>query len=265
MITLDPIHATAQSSQTRYPLCKILSVENVPAIPFNGELLSTATPNEQNPAARVHSTGRLFVAFAIDSGASDSLRYGYTDTARTFFTYVDLAVLSGRTVGEICFCEMADGYIGVIWEENYGGTRSIKYRKITVTGVDIIPAVTGTILTNATADFFTGPCVEKMADDSYLMVYGVMAATHYHLYRRTSADFVTWSAASEIDTSGLTDTLRKANPALLIEAGGDLWLLFDYLESVGPNGEELTNCYYISSTDKLATASGETALTSYAN
>ena len=262
--TLDPIHAAAQTSQTRHPLCKILSVENVPAIPFNGELLSTATPNEQHPAARVHSTGRLVVAFAVD-GTTDILRYGYTDTSRTFFTYVDLTLTLGCVCGEVAFCELADGNIGLIWEETYSGTRTIKYRKVTAVGVDLAPAVTGTILTNNTADFFTGPCVERMADDSYLMVYGVMDGTHYHLYRRTSADFVTWAAAAEIDTSGLTDENRKANPALIIEAGGDLWLLFDYLESTGPNGEELTNCYYISSTDKLATASGETALTTYAD
>ena len=263
--TLDPIHATAQTSQTRHPLCKILSVENVPAIPFNGELLSTATPNEQHPAARVHSTGRLIVAFAVDSGVTDTLRYGYTDTARTFFTYVDFSVTASSTVGEVAFCELADGNIGLIWEENYGGTRTIKYRKVTVVGANLTPAVTGPILTNNTADFFTGPCVERMADDSYLMVYGVMDGTHYHLYRRTSADFVTWAAAAEIDTSGLTDENRKANPAMIIEAGGDLWLMFDYLESTGPNGEELTNCYYVSSADKLATASGETALTTYAD
>ena len=263
--TLDPIHATAQTSQTRHPLCKILSVENVPAIPFNGEFLSTATPNEQHPAARVHSTGRLVVAFAVDSGATDTLRYGYTDTARTFFTYVDFTLAAGRTCGEVAFCELADGNVGLIWEENYAGTRTIKYRKITAAGHNLTSAVTGTILTNNTADFFTGPCVERMADDSYLMVYGVMDGTHYHLYRRTSADFVTWAAASEIDTSGLTDENRKANPALIIEAGGDLWLLFDYLESTGPNGEELTNCYYVSSADKLATASAATALTTYAS
>jgi len=261
--TLDAPLAAAQASDSRRPLCRILSVENVPAIPFNGELLSTATPDEQHPAAAAHSTGRLFVAFAVDSGATDTIRYGYTDAARTFFTYVDFVLTSGRTCGEIAFCEMADTYVGLMWEETAAGTRSIKYRKITVTGVDLDPAVTGTSLTNNTADFFTGPAVARMADNTYLMVYGLMDGTHYHLYRRTSADFVTWSAASEIDTSGFTDTSRKANPALLLEAGGDVWLLFDYLESTGPNGEELTNVYYISSDDKFATASAETALTSY--
>jgi uncharacterized protein (DUF2237 family) len=69
-ITLDATLATAQSSRSRHPLCKIVSKENVNPIPFVGELLSTATPNEQYPAARVHSTGRLFVAFAVDAGVT---------------------------------------------------------------------------------------------------------------------------------------------------------------------------------------------------
>ena len=263
MITLDATLAAVQASQTRSPLCKIVSHENVNPIPFDGEFLSTATPNEQHPAARAHSTGRLFVAFAVDAGATDVLRYGYTDADRTFFTYVDFTLASVRTCGEVAFCEMADTHVGLVWEETYAGTRSIKYRKVTVTGVDPSPAVTGTILTNNTSDFFTGPAVAKLADDSYLMVYGLMDGTHYHLYRRTSADFVTWSAASEIDTSGLTDTLRKANPALLVLATDDIWLLFDYVESIGPNGEELTNIYYATSTNALATASAAAALTAY--
>lgn len=265
-ITLDPVHAAAQELQNRKPLCRISSLENADPIPFDGELLSTSMVNEQHPDAKMHSTGRLFVAFAVGSGSSYVIRFGYTDTARTFFTYVDLAVAASRVVGEVSVCEMADGYVGLIWEESYGGTRSIKYRKITVTGVDPTPAVTGTIFTQATSAFFTGPAVACLADDSYIMVYGIQDGdSHYHLYRRTSANLVTWSAAAEIDLSGLADANRKANPYLIEPAAGTLWLLFDYVNSIGPSDEELTNVYQVTSTDKLATASGETALTAYAS
>ena len=264
MITLDAALAAAQDSQSRKPLCKILSLENVNPIPFDGELLSTGTVNEQYPQARVHSTGRLFVAFMVDNGTTDILRYGYTDADRTYFTYVDFTLTNGRTGGEVTFCEMADSYVGLIWAETYGGTRTVKYRKITVTGVDADPAVTGTILTNNTADFFTGPTVATLADNSYIMVYGVQDGDdHYHLYYRTSSDFLTWAAAVEVDLSTLTDANRKANPALLVLATGDVWLLFDYVESTGPNGETLTNIYYVTSSDGMATNSAAAALTTY--
>lgn len=262
MITLDSTLAAAQASQTRKPLCKILSFENVDPIPFDGEYLSTATPNEQHPVAGVHSTGRLFVAFAVDSGATDTICYGYTDADRTFFTYVDFALASVRVAGEVTAIELADGNIGLVWEETYAGTRSIKYRKIIPTGLDVTPAVAGTIFTNNTADFFTGPTVVMLADDSYLMAYGLMDGTDYKLYFRTSADFVTWSAAGEVDLSSLSSEMRKANPYLMV-VGSDVWLLFDYVNDIGPNDEELTNIYYVSTGNVFSTNSAAAALTAY--
>lgn len=261
-ITLDSNLAAAQSLQERKPLCRIYSKENVDPIPFVGELLSTATPNEQYPAAKAHSTGRMFVAFMVD-GSGDTLRYGYTDADRTYFTWVDF-YLGSTVVGEdVSFCEMADAYVGIVWSETYGGTRSVKYRKISVTGANLSPAVTGTIFTGTGSAFFTGPSVEKLSDDTYLLAYGAMDGADYKLYKRTSSDFTTWSAAAAITLSGLTTTRRKANPALLSFAGGTVWLIFDYVDSIGPSGEELTNIYYVSSTDKLVTPSAPAALTSY--
>lgn len=267
--TLDPILAAAQGNQSRRPLCKILSCENVEPIPFDGDFLSTSTINEQHPEAKVHSTGRLFVAFMVGPDnpyAHYHIRYGYTDAERTFFTYVDFESLGGyHTGGEVSVCELADSRVGIVWTETYGTTRYIKYRIITVTGADYDPVITGTIFSQSTTPYFTGPTVICLADDSYLLVYGTQDGdNHYHLYRRTSEDFITWSnPASEIPLSGLDDTRRKANPSMIELTGGGLWLLYDYLDSIGPSGEELTNVYYVSSTDKLATVSANTALTTY--
>ncbi|OPY15250.1 MAG: hypothetical protein A4E66_00169 [Syntrophus sp. PtaB.Bin001] len=265
MITLDAALAAAQDSQTRKPICKIVSKENVDPIPFDGELLSTGTLNEQYPQARSHSTGRLFMAFMVgpDSGHDYVLRYGYTDSSRTYFTYVDFPLADNHVGGEVSVYELADSYVDLIWEETYLGTRYIKYRKITVTGADSDPAVAGTIFTVDSDDFFTGPAFAKLPDDSYVLVYGLQDGSDYRLYYRTSSNFTTWSSAAEIDLLSLTSTNRKANPSLLVLSSGAAWLLFDYVESIGPNGEELTNIYYVTSSDNFSTNSTPAALTVY--
>jgi hypothetical protein len=258
-VTLATAHALEQVLQTRHPLCRVFSCENVPSIPFDGDFLTSLTVNEQYPHWRAHSTNRLYGAYSI---SPRTIRYGYTDTDRSQFTFVDF-VLTSVTLGEVSVCEMGDTNILLVWEETLVGTRYVKYKIISVDGAIFDPDITGTIFSQSSSLYFTGPFVSTMTDGSYLLVYGTIDGTHYHLYRRTSADGVTWSAASEIDLSGLDDTLRKANPHVLVHGTGDIWLLFDYLESVGPSGEELTNVYYVSSSDKLATCSAETALTSY--
>lgn len=261
--TLNASLAAAQALQSRRPLCRILSKENVNPIPFVGERLSSSTDNESRPAVKAHSTGRMFVAFMVDQ-AADVLRYGYTDTSRTYFTYVDFSLGSGRVGENVSFCELADTYVGLVWSETSGGTRSIKYRKITVTGLDTTPAATtGTIFSQSTSLTFSGPSVATLSDDTYLLAYALIDGTDYKLYQRTSSNFTSWSAASEVTLSGLTATNRKSNPALLAFNSGTVWLLFDYVESTGPNGEELTNIYYVSSDDKLVTPSAPAALTAY--
>ncbi|MFH2011675.1 MAG: hypothetical protein ABIJ37_03070 [Pseudomonadota bacterium] len=259
-VTLDPTLASAQDSQSRKPLCRVYSCENEESIPFAGEYITTSTANEEHPEERIHSTGRLFVAYIFGR----YLKYGYTDAERTFFTWVTFD-LGQYTLGDhVSVCELADTYIGIVWSETSGGTRYIKYRKITVTGVDTDPATTGTIFSVSSSLTFSGPTAIKLTDDTYIMAYALFdGATDYHIYKRTSADFESWSAAGEIDLSTLDDTHRKSNPALMEISAGVIWLAFDYVDSIGPSGEELTNVYYVTSADKLITPSAPTALTSY--
>lgn len=266
MITLDPVLDAAQSSQSRRPLCRIFSSENIDPIPFDGSLLDTSTTAEQYPQARVHSTGRLFIAFAY---GTNTIRYGYTDASRTYFTYVDFS-LGSSVIDRVAVCELADASVGLIWDETAAGTRYVKYRAISVTGENFDPAVTGTIFSQSSTDYFSGPAVVSLSDDTYLMAYGLQdGSSHYHFYRRASSDFTTWSAAAEIPVTGLTDASGKADPALLEINTGDVWLLFDYVDATGPNGEECRNIYYVASDDKLATtlaaAAALTASTSYAD
>lgn len=265
MKTLDATLESVQTLTNRRPVIKIDSCETEASIPFVGDVFSTTTINEKNPDARTHSSGRLVVAYMVGPGSDGKyhIRYGYSDTERTYFSCVEFE--TGYPVGNhVSLCEMADGNICLIWDEVYSGTRSTKYRIITALGANLDPASTGTIFSQSSSIEYTGAFISKMVDGSYLMVYSlfVSADSHYHLYRRTSSDCITWSAASEIPTSGLTDAQKKSNPSLLVMASS-VWILFDVVDEIGPSGEELKNVYYMESTDKFATAGVATALTSY--
>ena len=248
---------TAQDGELHNPIIEIISSEGVPDIPFAGELLTSSIVNEQNPAKTAHSSGRLCIAYMrgpYGGGAlTYDLIYGYTDIARTEWHYVTLVSANSRSLGEVALCELTAGTVGIIYTDITAGTCATKYRVVTVDGLSLTPAVTGTIFSQASSIYMSGPHVIRLAANTYLMAYGLYdGASHYHLYARTSANFTTWWAATELDTSAVdpgpvpaADTKRKGNPYLLEISAGNLLLLFDALEATGPSGEELTNCYYM--------------------
>ena len=262
---LDPILVAAQDSQSRHPLCKILSCEATPSIPFAGQRVDSSPLNEQHPAAVIHSSGRLIVAFASGPGYPNvfyAIIYGYTDVNRTFWTYVTFP-LSATGVGDVSLCELSDGTVGIVWAQTSGGTTSVQYHVIQVTGEELSPAATGTTFSQASTAYLSGPFVYCVDTDSYMLVYAAMAGSDYYIYKRTSADFRTWSSAVQLSISGLAASNRIGNPSLLKISTGQLWLFFEYVESVGPNGEELTNIYYSASDDGGSTWSPAVKVTQY--
>jgi hypothetical protein len=267
MLTLGATLAAAQTAQARHPILEILSSTGAAAIPFDGQFLSTSPVDEQHSAALAHSSGRLIEAFAVgpDGSSHYFVRYGYTDPSRTFWTFVDLDLGASHIAGEVAVCERPDTSVGMVYVETFGATTYVKYRAVTETGLDLAPAIGGTIFSQASTAFLTGPFMIRRADDTYLMVYGLydVGTSHYHLYKRTSSNFTTWSAASEISIAGPADANKKSNPSLIQLPSGDIWLWFDYVESTGPNGEELTNIYYSISADNGGSWSAAVAATSY--
>jgi hypothetical protein len=269
-LTLSPTLQAAQDGQSHNPIIEILSSEGVPDIPFAGQRLTSSTANERNPSLISHSSGALVTAFmrgpTPNAYQTVDLIYAYTDSARTMWTFVTFILGNNRAFGDVALCELAGGTVGIVYTDisTTGGTCSTKYRIVTVDGLDLDPAVTGTIFSQASSIYMSGPAVIRLADDSYLMAYALYDAGtgHYHLYSRTSADFLTWSAPAEIDTSGITATKRLGNPSLLEISSGNVLLLLDVLESTGPSGEECTNCYYEVLTSGVW--SSATALTSAA-
>lgn len=261
--------AAAQESQTRHPLIEIVSSQRLADIPFDGQFMTTETFNEYGAATLMHSTGRLiaaYIAYTGITGGRSQIKYVYTDTGRTEFTTVtlDLYAYGTSEIKAVSICEMTGGNIGMILlvDNKASHLYRIHRRIYTVTGTPVSDAE----IANWSHDIFTSPpCVIAKGANDYLLIYTkyVSADDHYHFFKRTSADFVTWSGESEMAVGGLTDSWRISDPSILKISTGDLYLFFDCREAVGANGEELWNIYYTVSADGGATWGNASKLTAY--
>jgi len=255
-LVLDPALAARMSEQSRHPLVEIISQETVASIPFDGSLMGSVL-NEQFPNCILHSTGRICYISSHGTTSPYYLRYRYSDAQKTEFTVVDIGIEGFARDASIT--EMPNGNIGIV----YRITGSLRYRVINVSGGAL---AAGTIATFSDAsNQYSGPFVIRMPDNSYLMIYTKWTSgPTYTVQKRTSPDFITWSAETQITLAGLADANRKANPYILKLAGStELWLLFGYTEMVDVTGLELSNIYCSSSTDSGATWGTPTKLTSY--
>jgi hypothetical protein len=265
-LTLDATLATAQDSQSRHPLCEIISAQKGDDIPFDGTFLTPETFNEFSPSVIAHSSGRLCLAYCYGPDSDDDcgIKYVYTDTDRTIFhtVTIELYTSSAYVMKSISICEMSDGNIGLVYlvDDTSNHLYRLLRRIVTVTGT----AVSNAEIASWSHDTYTSdPWVSTIDTNSYLLVYGKISGADYYIYKRTSADFATWSAESALSIGGLTSTWRLANPSILKITTGDLWLWFDALESTGPLGEELTNIYYSVSSDAGANWANAVKVTAY--
>lgn len=110
---------------------------------------------------------------------------------------------------------------------------------------------------------YAGAPVQGIATDTILLVYTKQSGSDWFLYSRTSTDFVTWTAESQMSVAGLTSTDTKRNAFLMqLEGSGDLWVFFEVVESV-VGVQELTNIYYTVSSDYGTTWGTAVKFTSY--
>jgi hypothetical protein len=257
---------TIQDSSSRHPLVEIVSSQRTADIPFDGSFLTSETFNEYGPNVIPHSTGRLCAAYCYgpNTDHDSGIKYVYTDVSRTEFTEVtiELYPVSGNRLIGVSLCEMTGGNIGLVYLANdaTGHVYRLLRRIITVTGT----AVSNAEIANWSHDTFTSdPWVTTLTTKSYLMVYGKKSGSNYYIYKRTSSNFVTWSAESALSIAGLTATWRLSNPSILKISTGDLWLFFDVLESTDASGNELTNIYFTTSADSGSTWASATKMTAY--
>ncbi len=110
---------------------------------------------------------------------------------------------------------------------------------------------------------YAGAPVQGVASVIILLVYTKQSGSDWFLYSRTSTDFVTWSAESQMSVAGLTSTNIKRNAFLMqLKGSGDLWVFFEVVESVVAS-QELTNIYYTVSSDYGTTWGTAVKFTSY--
>jgi hypothetical protein len=256
-LTLDPTLAAAQNNQSRNPIVSLISTSSRAEIPFLGKFLDTVGTAERNPNVITHSSGAL--AGVMRYG--DNFRFFYTDPNRTEFAFLDITPPHYGI--EANLVELADGNIGLILLLQ-DGTYYYFYR--------MVVSPTGAVITSPTSIFsvafasyvLSGVALTRLANGTYLLVYSkeTVSGATYGLEKRTSSNFVTWSAEGDLSIGGLTDTKRISNPSLLQISTGDIWLWFDYLESTSGTNE-LTNIYYSTSADNGATWASATKFTNY--
>lgn len=255
MLILDPTLAAVQDSASRRPLVEIKSQERVADIPFNGQRLTAEAFKEFAPSVPiVHSTGRLCLAYSygpdgtVAPGNDSGIKYVYTDASRSEFFEVTIP-LSRSTVSQvigISICEITGGNIGLVYLVQSSSMYYLNRRVITVTGAAVSHAE---IASWSSSIFTSAPFVLSKGANDYLLVYAKQSGSDYFIYKRTSADFATWSLEASLSISGLTSTWRLNSPSLLVLTSGEIWIWFDAREVLGPNGEELINVYYSISTD----------------
>ena len=259
-LTLDATLQTAQDGLIRNPILSLVSSQIAADIPFDGELLTSETNDESAPNVIMHSTGRLCFVFSFAySGSYYKVIYGYTDVDRKNFYYSE-GYYGTDTVLDCSLCELADGNIGIITLTETGANYWLKYRTMSVTGVTI---TNDNIQGYAKSSYWIGsPYVIKLANDTYLLIYGHKTGGTYTLEKRTSSNFTSWSSGSTISISGLTTARRWDNPQLLQVTDGDIFLSFDFVDEIS-GSEERINCYYSISPDNGATWGAAVAITTY--
>ncbi len=259
-LTLDANLQTAQDGNNHRPIVEIKSQSAAPDIPFDGSFLDLFTSPEQKPNVITHSLGSLCLVYVF----GNNLKYVYTDVNRTTFTSVDITAPSGFAIHEASLVEITGGNIGIVFYATDGTNDRLYSMVITRTGTTVSGPTQ--ILTAArSAHIYGCPFVIKLAGSDYFLIYtdNTISGATYAIRKRTSADFLTWSAEGTCSIGGLTATKEIQSVSLLQISTGELWLWFDYVDSVS-NGANLFNVYYSKSSDSGSTWASATKFTNYA-
>lgn len=262
MITLSSELQARMDSTNRRPMIDVLATGAVAAVPFQGKLLTTESINEISPSSINHSSGRMVLVYAFDH---DTIQFVSSDIARSSFSTVSLLGNDYSSILSVDLCEMSNTNIGIIYIENNPNYHQYQLKSKIV-------SIDGTLISSATINswshdvFTSGPTVVySEISGLYTVIYTKISGEIYYLYKRTSPDFVTWSAETAIAT-GLDSSWKLFDPSIRkvsTSSGNDLILTLAVVEKVGPSGEALSNIYFLSSSNGGLTFTSASKVTNY--
>jgi hypothetical protein len=185
-----------------------------------------------------------------------------------------VAELSDSNVSVV---ELANGNLGLTWLRAYGsgGEWRIGYHAAEINSAGEIvyptpylwaPDSLKEYYSEFTFNYWSGPSTIRLASGSYLSVFvHKFGGTNYTIWKKTSSDFRTWAARSEVTLPGLDLTKQISSVSLSQLSNGDVMMLFDYTESVGGVDARLRNVYYSVSSDDGATWAAPVKITDYSD
>lgn len=263
-LTLDPTLLAAQDNLVRKPIVELISTQPAPAIPFDGEYFNASDIPEIGPDIISHSSGRMVSAFIRDS-LDLIIIYTDVDRIRWIEQVIPMTVLEGGYVTNLSICEMSNGNIGIIITREWSNAYTLQQIRITSMSDEGITSTSPVnIATHGSPVSIDEPFVILLSDSTFLLVYSHYNDTTevYSILKRTSSDFISWSASSTITLSGLTDTHDTHNPSLVQEDSDDILLFFNYATQKA-GSDVISNIYSIESADNGVTWGAPVLLTSY--
>lgn len=256
-VTLDNTLLTAQTALVRRPLVELKSVQSSSSIPFQGTPFNYNTTDEDKSALLYHSTGILVSIWA----RSGSLIINYSDSDKITWTEVTLYTYSGD-ITSLDICEKSDGNIGIVYVRVFSGTEYITQATVNSSGSVVSAAST---ISSYNSDYdINGISLELMNNGSYIISYSKYdesVSPDYGLYTRTSNDFSSWAAESEV-TTGFTATYGHYGTNIFqSDKDNDVILTVSYANEVRDVATEKVNLYFLVSSNYGTTWSSATKIT----
>lgn len=249
MQTLTATSYNALDAKGRNPNARVYVQRNYDSIPFEGKTIHSTDTNERYPQHILHTDGRMCLVYSkyITAASKYQLHFKSTNIARTVWnTAVDLIATSS-----------VDWYEPAIIQINSGNNLGIIVSRNDTDLYSLIVNTSGVVQTAIadTAINGTHPTLTKISS-TYWLAYERSGV----LYYRTSADFSTWSAETNLNTlTGLSND--HDDPYLYYDTSNNLWLMFERVTDVAAN-PDVINAYYMLSTDNGSSWASPVALTS---
>lgn len=262
-LTLDPTLLAAQDSLNRRPICELTVGKGVPDFPFFGNDLANpftaSTAHQRSPVPLFQPDGQLavfWVGYHSTYGAYKAIYATVSDPDRQEFADPVLVynLTSNSYMALDAILLNADGEMGVAAINNWS---SIELFKVAKDGTRI----------NRTALSAGSNCYGATVvptDTGFALIYSVLESGSYAWKIRTSADFISWSAASTITIPGLTAANEVRGAKALRVADGSYVLVLSCVTEVATGSNKIYNLYQTASAD-LSTWATAAAITNTTN